>query len=59
MFDDHENELDYTSKFRLESSNDSEKFRARSAKAERSNRRPKKVGNPGSIRLRRNKHWSW
>jgi hypothetical protein len=59
MFEENENEPDYSSKFRLESSQDAEKFRMRSSKAERANRRPKKDATPGSTRLRRNKHWSW
>jgi hypothetical protein len=59
MFEENENELDYSSKFRLEGSRDSEKSRARSTKATRANSRPKKSGTPGSTRLRRNKHWSW
>jgi hypothetical protein len=33
--------------------------RARSPKAGRSIQKSKKSGSPGSIRLRRNKHWSW
>lgn len=59
MFDEQENELDYTSKFRVEGAQDAEKFRSRAAKATRASRRPKKAATPGSIRLRRNKHWSW
>ena len=59
MFEDADNEIDYTNQSRAQSSQDAEKFRARSSKASRANRRPKKNGTPGSTRLRRNKHWSW
>ena len=59
MFEDKDNEIEYSTKFRAESSQDAEKFRTRSSKATRANRRPKKAGTPGSLRLRRNKHWSW
>lgn len=59
MFEDQDNELDYTAKFRLDSSNDAERLRARTSKAERNNRRPRKNALPGNIRLRRNKHWNW
>ena len=59
MFEDSENEIEYTNKFRVDNSQDADKFRTRTTKASRANRRPKKPGSPGSIRLRRNKHWSW
>jgi len=59
MFEENENELDYSAKFRLEGAQDAEKFRTRSSKASRANNRPKKPATPGSTRLRRNKHWSW
>ncbi len=59
MFEESDNEIDYTSRFRIESSQDSEKFRARRSKVTRTNRSRKMASTPGSTRLRRNKHWSW
>ena len=61
MFEEIDNDIEYSNKSRIESQGqDQEKFRTRSAKATRANRRVKKgAGAPGSTRLRRNKHWSW
>jgi hypothetical protein len=59
MLEESDNEIEYTNKLRPQSAQDGEKFRMRSNKATRANRRIQKGGTPGSIRLRRNKHWSW
>jgi hypothetical protein len=58
MFEETDNDADYSSQFRAQGSN-SEKMRARAKKATRANRRPKATGTPANSRLRRNKHWSW
>ena len=59
MADDLDNDFDYAHKLRLQTTQDSEKFRSRASKASRSNQRAAKSGRPGGLRLRRNKHWSW
>jgi hypothetical protein len=48
--------LDFSYKARSETRDNA--YRFRSPKAIRSNRR-KATATPGSVRLRRNKHWNW
>jgi len=59
MFEENDNEIDYSSRLRLDRSQDEDKFRIRGSKATRKSGQPKKAGSFGSIKQRRNKHWSW
>jgi hypothetical protein len=59
MLEKSDNELSYSSRIRLDRSQDADKFRVRGNKATRKSGQAKKAGNFGSIRQRRNKHWSW